>query len=107
MEILTPRNLIFTKLGNDVKVIAEHEIKEPFKNETPKLEQSVTNFYLKEINILKEELNKKEAPITELSAAIRNLTNNLKQQAMHSQSHTSDSDENHHIWTTRFAIIYK
>ena len=33
---------------------------EHLKNETPKSDQSVTNSYLKEINILEEELNKKE-----------------------------------------------
>ena len=61
---LTPatfRNLILTELGNDIKVIAQNEIKQHLKNETPKLDQSVTNFYLKEINTLKEELNIKKA----------------------------------------------
>ena len=54
-------NLILTELGNDIKVIVQNKIKEHLKNETPKSNQSVTNFYLKEINTLKEELNIKKA----------------------------------------------
>ena len=57
------RNLIFTELEND-------------KNETPKLDQTVTESYLKEINISKKELNKKEALIKELIEIIRNVTTN-------------------------------
>ena len=60
------RNLILTELGNDIKVIVQNEIKEHLKNETPKSDQSVTNSYLKEINSLKEELNKKEVFIKDL-----------------------------------------
>ena len=60
------RNLILTELGNDIKVIVQNEIKEHLKNETPKSDQSVTNFYLKEINSLKEELNKKKVLIKDL-----------------------------------------
>ena len=74
---LTPakfRNVILTELGNDVKVIVQNEIKEHLKNETPKSDQSVTNFYLKEINSLKEELNKKEVLIKDLVETIKNLT---------------------------------
>ena len=55
------RNLILVELGNDRKVIVEKEIKEHLKNETAKSDQSVTNSYLKEINSLKEELNKKRS----------------------------------------------
>ena len=74
---LTPvkfRNLILTELGNDIKVIVQNEIKEHLKNETPKSDQSVTNSYLKEINMLKEELEKKEALIKDLVETIKNLT---------------------------------
>ena len=60
------RNLILTELGNDVKVIVQNDTREPLENETPKSNQSVTNFYLKEINTLKEELNKKEVLIKDL-----------------------------------------
>ena len=81
------RNLILTELGNDVKVIVQNEIKEHLKNKTPKSDQSVTNSYLKENNILKEKLNKKEALIKELIETIRNLTtNSLKQQPIQSES---------------------
>ena len=73
---LTPatfRNLIFTELGNDVKVIIQNEIKEHLKNETPNLDQAVSNFYLKEtINTLKEKLNKKEVLIKELAETKKN-----------------------------------
>ena len=102
---LTPtkfRNLILTELGNDKKVIGQNEIKEHVKNETPKTDQSVTDSYLKEINILKKELNKKEAFIKELIETIRNLTtNSLKQRPIQSRSFTSYSHENHHISTAR------
>ena len=68
------------------------------QNETPKSDQSVTNSYLKEINILKEELNKNEVLIKDLFETIKNLTKySLKQQPIQSQNFTSDSDENHHI----------
>ena len=77
---LTPAKLrdliIVTELGNRIKVIIQNEIKEHMKNETPKSDQSVTNSCLKEINILKEELNRKEALIKELIETIRNLTTN-------------------------------
>ena len=98
------RNLILTELGNDIKVIVENEIKEHFKNETPKSD----NFYLKEINSLKEELNKKEVFIKDLVETIKNLTtNSLKQQQpIQSQSFTSDSDENNYILTAR-PVNYK
>ena len=73
---------------------------EHLKNETPKSDQSVTNSYLKEINILEEELNKKEILIKSFVETIKNLTkNSLKQQPIQSQSFTSYSDENHHIST--------
>ena len=87
------RNLILTGLGNDMKVITQNEIKEHLRNETPKSDQSVTNFYLKEVNTLKEELNKKEVLIKDLVETIKNLTaNSLKQQQpIQSQSFTSDS----------------
>ena len=68
------RNLIFTELENDV--IVQNQIKEHLKNETPKLDQTVTESYLKEINISKKELNKKEALIKELIEIIRNVTTN-------------------------------
>ena len=58
---LTPakfRNLILTEVGKDIKVIVQNEMKQLPKTETPNSDQSVTNFYLKEINALKEELNK-------------------------------------------------
>ena len=94
------RNSIPTELGNDIKVIVQNEIKEHLENETPKSDQSVTNSYLKEINILKEELNKKDFLIRDLVEAIKNLTkNSLKQQPIQSQSFTSDSDANHPIST--------
>ena len=101
---LTPAkfsNLILTEQGNDIKVIVQNEIKEHLKNETPKSDQSVTNFYLKEINTLKEELNKKEVLIKDLLETIKHLiTNSLKQQQpIQSQSFTSDSDENNCIST--------
>ena len=90
-------NLILTELGNDIKVIIQNEIKEHLKNKTPKLDQSVTNSYLKEI-MLKEELNKKKVIIKDLVETIKSLTRNtLKQQQIQLQSFTSDSDENHHI----------
>ena len=70
------RNLIFTELENDINVIVQNQIKEHLKNETPKLDQTVTESYLKEINISKKELNKKEALIKELIEIIRNVTTN-------------------------------
>ena len=72
------------------------------------MDQSVTNFYLKEINSLKEELNKKEVLIKDLVETIKNLTtNSLKQQQpIQSQSFTSDSDENNYILTAR-PVNYK
>ena len=49
------------------------------KNETPKLDHSVTNSYLEGMNILEEQLNRKEALIKELIETKRNLaTNSLK-----------------------------
>ena len=91
-----------------MKVIVQNEIKEHLKNETPKSDQSVTNFYLKEINSFKEELNKKEVLIKDLVETIKNLTkNSLKQQQpIQSQSFTSDSDENDYILTAR-PVNYK
>ena len=70
-------------------------MKEHLKNETPKLDQSVTNSYLKEINSLKEELNKNKFLIKDLVETIKNLiTNSLKQkQQLQSQSFTSVSDK--------------
>ena len=60
-------NLILTELGNYIKVIVQNKIKEHLKNETPKLNQSVINFYLKEINSLRDEMDKKEvSPKTRL-----------------------------------------
>ena len=60
-------NLVLTELGNDIKVIVQNKIKEHLKNETPKSNQSVTNFYLKEINSLRDEMDKKEvSPKTRL-----------------------------------------
>ena len=101
------RNLILTELGNDVKVIVQNEIKEHLKNETPKSDQSFTNSYLKEINSLKEELNKKVL-IKDLVETIKNLTTtNLKQQQpIQSQSFTSDSEETNYILTGR-PVNYK
>ena len=84
------------------KDIVQNEMKEHLKNATPKVDQSVINSYLKEINILKEELSKQEALIKELNITIRNLTTNrLKQQPIQSQIITSESDENCHISTAR------
>ena len=57
-----------------MKVIIQNKIKEHLKNETPKSDQSVTNFYVKEINSLKEGLNKKEVLIKDLVETIKNLT---------------------------------
>ena len=101
-------NLILTELGNDIKVIVQNKIKEHLKNETPKSNQSVTNSYLKEINSLKEELNKKEVLIKDLVETIKNLTtNSLKQQQpIQSQSFTSVSDKNNYILTAR-PVNYK
>ena len=83
-------------------------MKEHLKNETPKSDQSVTNFYLKEINTLKEELNKKEVLIKDLVEKIKNLTTNTlkQQQPTQSQSFTSDADENNYISTAR-PVNYK
>ena len=66
------------------------------------------NFYLKEVNSLKKELNKKEVLIKDLVETIKNLTtNSLKQQQpIQSQSFTSDSDENNYILTAR-PVNYK
>ena len=76
-----------------MKVIVQKEIKEHPKNETPKSDQSVTNSYLKEINSLKEELNKKEVFIKDLVETKNLTTNRIKQQQpIHSQSFTSVSD---------------
>ena len=87
--------------------MVQNEIKEHLKNETPKSDQSVNHSYLKEINMLKKELNKKEVLIKSLVEAIKNLTkNSLKQQPIQSQSFTSDSHENHHISTVR-PVNYK
>ena len=62
-----------------------NEIKEPLKNETSKSDQSATNSYVKEINILKEEVNKKEVLIKDLVETIKSLTkNSLKQQSIQS-----------------------
>ena len=46
-------------------------MKEHLRNETPSSDQSATDSYLKEINILKEELNKNTKEFIE---RIRNLT---------------------------------
>ena len=102
------RNLILTELGNDIKVIVQNEVKEHLKNETPKLDQSVTNFYVKKINSLKEELNKKEVLIKDMVETVKNLmTNSLKQQQpIQLQSFSSDSDENNYILTARL-VNYK
>ena len=102
------KNLILTELGNDIKVIVQNEIKEHLKNETPMSDQSFTNFYLKEINSLKEELNKKEVLIKDLVETIKNLTttSSKQQQPIRSQSFTSDSDENNNILTAR-PVNYK
>ena len=84
------------------KDIVQNEMKEHLKNATPKVDQSVINSHLKEINILKEELSKQEALIKELNITIRNLTTDrLKQQPIQSQIITSESDENYHISTAR------
>ena len=66
------------------------------------------NFYLKEVNSLKKELNKKEVLIKDLVEAIKNLTtNSLKQQQpLQPQSFTSDSDENTDILAAR-PVNYK
>ena len=64
------RNLI-TERGNEIKVIDQNEIKEHLKNKTPKSDQSVTNFYLKEVNTLEKELNKKEVLIKYLVETIK------------------------------------
>ena len=78
--------------------MVQNEIKEHLKNETPKSDQSVNHSYLKEINMLKKELNKKKVLIKDLVETIKSLTRNtLKQQQIQLQSFTSDSDENHHI----------
>ena len=89
------RNLILAELENDIKIIVRNEIKEHLKNETLKSNQSVANSYLKEINLLKEGLNKKEVLSKALVETIKNLTtNNLKQQqTKQSQSFTSVSDK--------------
>ena len=84
---LTPakfRNLILTELGNDTKDIFQNEIKEHLKNKTLTLDHSGTESYLKEINILKEELIQKEALIKELIETIRKFTtNSLKWDSHH------------------------
>ena len=85
-----------TELGNDIKVIVQNEIKEHLKNETPKSDQSVPNFYSNEINSLKEELNKKEVLIKDLVEAIKNLTTNS----------LPASDKNNYILTAR-PVNYK
>ena len=73
------RNFVLTELGNDIKVTVQNEIKEHLKSETPKSDQSGTDSYLNKINILKEELNKKETLIKELIETIKNVTiNSLK-----------------------------
>ena len=54
------RKLIFTEPGNNIKDIVQNEIKEQLKNETIKVDKSVGNSYLIEINVLTEEVNKKE-----------------------------------------------
>ena len=42
------------------------------EKEAPKLDQSVTNFYLKEINTLREELNKNKVLMKDLTEKIKN-----------------------------------
>ena len=60
------------------------------------------------MNLLKEELNKKEVFIKDLVETIKNLTtNSLKQQQpIQSESFASDSDENNYISTAR-PVNYK
>ena len=71
-------------------------MEEHLKNETPESNQSVTDSYLKEINSLKEELNKKEVLIKDLVEAIKNLTTNS----------LPVSDKNNYILTAR-PVNYK
>ena len=103
LALVKCRNVILAELGNDIKVTVQKEIKEQLKNETLKSDQLVTNSYLKEINSLKEELNKKEILIKDLVETIENLTaSSLKQQQpIQSQSFTSVSDKNSYILTAR------
>ena len=82
------RNLILAELGNDVKVIIQNEIKGHLKNETPKSDQSVTNFYLEEINTFKKELNKKQVLIKDLVDNIKSLTTNSLKEQQSIQSQT-------------------
>ena len=67
------------------------------------MDQSVTNFYLKEINSLKEELDEKKVLIKDLVETIKYLTtNSLKQQQpIQSESFTSVSDKNNYILIAR------
>ena len=51
--------------------MVQNEIKEHLKNETLNSDQSVTHSYLKEINMLKKELNKKEVLIKSLVETIK------------------------------------
>ena len=72
------------------------------------MDQSVTNFYLKEINPSKEELNEKEVLIKDLVETIKILTaDSLKQQQpIQTQSFTSVSDKNNYFLTVR-PVNYK
>ena len=102
------RNLILTELGKDIKVIVQNEIKEHLKNETPKSDQSVTNFYIKKLIHQKKNSIKKVVLIKDLVETRNNLTtNSLKQQQpIQSQSLTSVSDKNNYILTAR-PVNYK
>ena len=72
------------------------------------MDQSVTNFYLKEINPSKEELNKKEVLIKDLVETIKILTaDSLKQQQpIQTQSFKSVFDKNNYFLTVR-PVNYK
>ena len=72
------------------------------------MDQSVTNFYLKEINPSKEELNKKEVLIKDLVETIKILTaDSLKQQQpIQTQSFKSVFDKNNYFLTIR-PVNYK
>ena len=72
------------------------------------MDQSVTNFYLKEINPSKEELNKKEVLIKDLVETIKILkADSLKQQQpIQTQSFKSVFDKNNYFLTVR-PVNYK
>ena len=56
---LTPAkfiNLILTELGKDTKIVVQNKTKEHLKSDKPNSDLSVSDSYLKEIELLKKEL---------------------------------------------------